>query len=218
MKDKSLWPTLPHPQWPLIEFLGINLQTCTGVNIKHTKTRSTDRRPSTSKCWPAQRSRAAVLKKNPKNTPTPRTIAAQRRGYSWGYKNGRTSQRWFQSDTDDATRSEHLGHIVAQNPLNSAVQWQLLSLAEHHTTWDLNVLVVRSLWEVNACLPAPSMWLHHEVKSPGRRNMVETKVDMADVLIPGTHLTGQSHWYKYCVPAGWWWTAFFLNASTKTWE
>lgn len=182
--------------------------------MKHTKTRSTDRRPSTSKCWPAQRSRAAVLQKKP--NPKTRLLLAlsqpRRRGCSWGDENSRTSQRWFQSDTDDATRLEHLGQIVAQNPLNSVVQWQLLSLAEHHTTWDLNVLAVRSLWEVNACLPAPSMWLHAEVKSPGRRNMVETRVDTADDLIPGTHLTGHSHWYKYCLPAGWWWTAFFLNA------
>lgn len=35
-------------------------------------------------------------------------------------------------------------------------QWQWLSLAGHRTTWDLNVLAVRSLWGVNA----PSMWLH----------------------------------------------------------
>lgn len=193
-----------------------------GGNIKHTKTRSTDRRPSTSKCWPAQRSRAAVLQKKikqPKNMPSPRTIAAPKTWLQLRIrKNSRTSQRWFQSDTDDASRLEHLGHTVAQNPLNSAAQWQLLSLAEHHTTWDLNVLAVRSLWEVNACLPAPSMWLHAEVKSPGRRNTVETRVDTADVLIPGTHLTGHSHWYKYCLPAGWWWTAFFLNASTKTGE
>lgn len=186
-----------------------------GGNIKHTKTRSPDRRPSTSKCWSAQRSRAAVLQKKPPKTRLLLALSQpRRRGCSWGYENSWKPPR----DGFNATRLEHLGHIVAQNPLNSAVQWQLLSLAEHHTTWDLNVLAVRSLWEVNACLPAPSMWLHAEEKSPGRRNTVETRVDTADVLIPGTHLTGHSHRHKYCLPAGWWWPAFFLNASTETGE
>lgn len=44
-------------------------------------------------------------------------------------------------------------------PIKQQSAMAVALFSRNHTTWDLEDLTVRSLWEVNASLPASSMWL-----------------------------------------------------------